>query len=447
MRHIYDACVRVVAGGTVAPEYLLTTRNRMHPKVLRGISEVFAAQRAMIASANEEVLIQNFAYHHDSDGAKEISEGLKELQARRQAEHPDGPPVVVRFLINQGRLTHPHSKRDLDRELDRLGLDPRFVKVETAAHVHHLFGVLHSKVVVVDRRKALMSGANLERFFSEPTEATGPSSRLAAVAQALRSPSTGEDGRAHGRLRAARQALFPQGSGWFDAGYVFEGEIAEGLSSEFGGSWELKSGEPLPPLATAPDHQTEGAGVPILLVTRPANGNVFGGDVHNPQDQAFLAAFRHAKKQIRIVTPNLNDASVKRALLEALMRGVEVQLVLSKGFNDGTERFAGGTNEQVIAELRRELIASGHGDKGHLLDARWYIAEGGDAPVEGRDDFASHAKYCSVDGQVVFVGSANMDGQAWLHSRETNAVVDSAEHAQRCDHELFEPLFERAAPI
>jgi phosphatidylserine/phosphatidylglycerophosphate/cardiolipin synthase-like enzyme len=73
---------------------------------------------------------------------------------------------------------------------------------------------------------------------------------------------------------------------------------------------------------------------------------------------------------------------------------------------------------------------------------RWYSRAGATA-VFGNGEYASHAKYSSIDDEVVVVGTANMDTQSWNNSREVNVVVDDAAVTQAWDAQLFDADFGR----
>src|SRR5690606_22264670 len=151
-------------------------------------------------------------------------------------------------------------------------------------------------------------------------------------------------------------------------------------------------------------------------------------------------AFAAARSHIRIQTPNLNDDAAKAGLVDAVKRGVRVEIVLSKGFNDLTEQAPGqgGTNEENVAMLHEELAAAGVTDICNKLQIRWYSRDGL-YPIVGNGIYASHAKYMSIDDTVVIVGTANMDTQSWNNSREVNIVVDDAVTTRAWDATLFLP--------
>lgn len=54
-------------------------------------------------------------------------------------------------------------------------------------------------------------------------------------------------------------------------------------------------------------------------------------DIRNPQNAAWLAGFRYAKKKVFVQTPTLNARPIVRAVKQACRRGVEVVLLLDLG--------------------------------------------------------------------------------------------------------------------
>ncbi len=75
----------------------------------------------------------------------------------------------------------------------------------------------------------------------------------------------------------------------------------------------------------------------MMLATRSADGWFTSDRLDNTQDQALLAMLEHAENHVNLETPNLNDNEFKDALIEAIVDGLDVNVVLSKGFNDGSK--------------------------------------------------------------------------------------------------------------
>ncbi|GAC94264.1 hypothetical protein PHSY_001835 [Pseudozyma hubeiensis SY62] len=167
--------------------------------------------------------------------------------------------------------------------------------------------------------------------------------------------------------------------------------------------------------------------VPMALVNRRPHGTPGHSDIRNPQDAAWLAGFRYAKKHVFIQSPTLNASPIKAAVLAAVRRHVTVELWLDLGFNDKSESmpFQGGTNEQVVTAFYRQLRREGKGDEKYL-EVYWYTGKDMTRPLNAvRKQRNCHVKFAAFDGQVAVLGSGNQDTQSWFHSQEINVMVDS----------------------
>jgi phosphatidylserine/phosphatidylglycerophosphate/cardiolipin synthase-like enzyme len=421
---VFDAALPVVDRGTVPGAYFATARNHASRTMLLRGPEIFPRMRALIASARHEVDLQFYVWENDSDPARDIFAGLVDLEAAARAEGRD-EPVEVRIIVDAFNEGSPFAFPDKYRitnllpvvaaGLEALALDPRYVRWQLAAYTHNGLGNLHSKVLVVDGHTAVIGGANVEAV--------------------------------HGRVDP-----------WNDSAYEVEGEVAIALLAEHDNAWRVShewlcgsaggseddcTRDPAPvDHRIVPPSVPASACEPILVVTRKGDANPFANRIDNTQDQAFLAAFGAASRHIHVMTPNLNDDHAKGALLAAARRGVTVDVVLSHGFNDAGENLPGqgGTNVENVAALYEALADLP--DRCERLRIRWYATDAGQL-ITGNGPLASHAKYASIDDRLAIVGGANMDTQAWNHSRETNIVLDSEEVARAWDARMFLPAFAR----
>ncbi len=429
MRHIHRAVAAVADRGTVPPPLVATSRNVARPAALVQGPRIFRRMSDLIAAADREVLIQNWRWNTQSRGHTTLLQGFRRLAARRRIEKPDGPPVTVHLLVNVRALEDPRMISKLSEELENLRIDPKLVRFEIAGHAHTGLGALHVKTTVVDGVHAITTGANVQKNHD----------------------TFGDN---------------------YDLGFEFHGEVAYAMRADFANAWKgstrwtcggltdyldlfgrasspcWKTNIPLSPSIPHLDPAAERACAPMLVVTRPAEQSPFANDDRNPQNQAYLAALAGARERIRIVTPNLNDRAVKRAIVGALSRGVTVELVTGKGYQDFAERIPtrGGTNHDAFREILQEARKAGVTDPCRLFRPRWYVRREG-RPVIGNVDESIHAKYLSVDRQVSIVGSANLDEQSFNNSRELNVVVDDAARTIDWDRQVFEPNFDRGVPI
>lgn len=391
------------AGGGNVPAALMLTKagNRVEPQLLVEGPAIFARAASMIEAAEEEVLIQTFHWA-PSKAADTLMAGLKALETRRRSAGAT-TPVRVRFVVDRNRILKAlrHTQRDLEANLRATQLDPRYVSVEVESHTHWLYGALHSKLFVVDGRHAMITGANVNDWAEAPKT-------------------------------------------WYELGVVVHGPVAASLRVEFDQLWNKKHGSHLAALQTAPLPAT-GQGVPVLITSRKARGNLFQDNDNNPASQGYFALLRNAKRHVRIMTPHLNDDDVRRELIACLRRGVTVELVLSKGFGLARAKlpFQGGNNTKNLGRLYRRLKS--HPAALARFRVRWFSRDG-QTPISTEEE-NSHAKYMTCDDQVAVIGCSNLDEQSFNHSREVNLVIEDGALTRGFDRQTFQPVFARSIPV
>lgn len=434
MRRIHRAATRVAGGGTVAANLMTTSRNAAEPNALVQGPRIFRRMAELVANAEHEVLIQNWRWDTASNGHKTLMDGLVRLAANRRLGSPYAAPVDVRILVNVRAFEDPEMLADLAGDIERLRLDPRHVRVEIAGHTHTGMGALHSKVMIVDGRSAVTTGANVQR-----------------------NHDTFDDN--------------------YDLGFTLHGDVAGSMRAEFADAWSESqrwdcsnggrprfydvfgtglgpcwtANRPLTPLPMAlriPVRSLARACSPMMVVTRPPAQSPFANDDANPQNQAFLAAIRGARNRIRIFTPNVNDEAVKDALAGAIARGVTVELMTGKGYQDFGENLPtrGGSNHRAFASILEKARDLGATAPCRYFRPRWYARERGGPAVVGNVAHSIHAKYLSVDNQVSIVGSANLDEQSFNNSREVNVVIDDPAMTAAWDRQVFEDPYRNGIP-
>jgi len=90
---------------------------------------------------------------------------------------------------------------------------------------------------------------------------------------------------------------------------------------------------------------------PIAMVNREPYGPPNHGDVYTPQNEAWLAGLRYAKKNVFIQSPTLNASPLLPAIIEACERGVDVFLFICLGYNDTVCLIQ--PMKKVVTETRR----------------------------------------------------------------------------------------------
>ncbi|KAG8961639.1 hypothetical protein FRC05_005843 [Tulasnella sp. 425] len=162
----------------------------------------------------------------------------------------------------------------------------------------------------------------------------------------------------------------------------------------------------------------------IALVNRRPYGPPGHNDWLTPQDVAWLAGVKHAKKRVFVQTPDFNAKPIVEAVLDAARRGVECVLYICVGYNDAGEAlpFQGGTNEEVVKNMYTTLEEKYK----HNLRVHWYTAIDQERPINASLKKRNcHIKLMIIDDAVGIQGNGNQDVQSWYHSQEVNIMVDS----------------------
>ncbi len=203
----------------------------------------------------------------------------------------------------------------------------------------------------------------------------------------------------------------PGALGWFQLGFLVEGQVALGLRADAVAAWQTTY--PSQKLPAAPAAPTVAACTRTVLLGRQS-----GAGTTSSADRGYAALLGGAKQALHVMSPNLNDAMALSALAAATA-SADVEIVLSEGFNDETESLPlqGGTNETNVPKLA--AMAKNPCN----LHVRWFARTPGVA-IDGNGVGTSHAKWASADGIAMILGSQNLDTQSWEHSRELSVLVD-----------------------
>ncbi|MBT8493703.1 MAG: phosphatidylserine/phosphatidylglycerophosphate/cardiolipin synthase family protein [Deltaproteobacteria bacterium] len=428
-------------------DQVLSYDNVAGPALIEG-EEIFTALGAMIAEAEVDANLAFFDWEVGSDPSDALLDGLLALDERLNDERAankgvwERAPVQVRITVNAPRFNPQLVAEPLRRAVDAIDLDERLVEVHVGTRPAFTFGVMHEKLAVIDGLHVHIGGANVQGYNDWTHD-------------------------------------YPS---WWDSAYVLSGSVAQSALHVFESHWAESSvwqcdynsceQAPAQPFERTVAEPMDDACTPMIALNRRPVGEP-NNDIDSAQDAGYLAGMNGARSHIHIQTPNLNDDAAKDALLDAMARGVQVRVVLPLGFNDnfaGPLIFGqGGTNDENADELyerARQVLADAGKDPEtvcDVLDIRWFSRRQPDGSILLIDDRecetlpedacagghvhgAAHAKYMSVDDQVVFVGSLNQDTQSWNNAGETNVAIDSVEATERYDSRLFDPAFEIATP-
>jgi phosphatidylserine/phosphatidylglycerophosphate/cardiolipin synthase-like enzyme len=155
-----------------------------------------------------------------------------------------------------------------------------------------------------------------------------------------------------------------------------------------------------------------------------------------PLNTFILTLFARAERSIRIQTPNVTAPPVLSALLTALARGIDVQILTSEQLMILEQLVtAGTTTSRCIAKLIRRYHKLGNKSlrrpmsdeeaaisptlPGRLHISYFEPSGGPKTPGnEAGEPQQSHLKMTIVDEEVVVLGSGNLDRASWFTSQE-----------------------------
>ncbi len=378
--------------------------------LLKG-EQMLPRMKEIVKNAKQEILISGYKIDKDSDGEKDLIEALEHLNN----QPIQGNKIRVCILINKKNGPASFFTKPTPSNSFREGLiNIKNLDIQYVEHQHSGFGSYHQKQILVDGTTAILSSSDLMK-------------------------------RNDYKDKTAR---------WVDMSSILKGETFVGyLRDDFRQAWDssysksqgfIKAAIPTQlnqPIKLAPAPEK----VPALFLSKKAEGNVLARNHLSPYAVAVIKAINIAKKEINVMTPNLNNPQIITALVNAVRRGVKVNIVMAKNMNDRNERlpFAGGTNQTGVQTLYNAL------DKNYLnLEVRW-VKDNNGSIIQGdlKNSNMLHARMVTVDEEIVLAGSSVMDQQSIYHSRESDVVIQSKKTAKLYLENIFLPVFNNAVNI
>jgi len=324
-------------------------------RLLENGDGIFPAMLEAIASAQSSIHFESYIYR-DGKIAREMAAALAE---RARAG------VSVRLLLDAiGSAGFGEENQRLLEEAGATVVFFRPLSVKTLRKVHLR---THRKVLVVDGRVGFVGGVCIADEWMG--DADGP-----------------------GR--------------WRETVVRVEGPVARQLQAAFGRAWLEATDELLTGRALYPANGHAGEAVCQVMDSTP-------GFDSNPARLSFLVAVGSATKSIDLTSAYfVLDRTARRALVDAVKRGVRVRLLLQ-----------GPHTDHVIVRY------AGRNDYSRLLEAGVEIWEYQKAKL--------HAKTLVIDGLWGSVGSTNVTARSFTWNYESNVHVFDREFA-RSMVEMFE---------
>ncbi len=174
---------------------------------------------------------------------------------------------------------------------------------------------------------------------------------------------------------------------WIDLSFQIDGPVAATAARQFEADWHAARGSPARTIAE-PEALASG---PVAQFV-PSGPDQAEDTVHT----LLLAACFHARRRVMAVTPYfVPDDDLLQAMRFAVLRGVEVTLVMPRRSNHRIADFVRGRALRLLA---------GAGGRVHLLPGML------------------HAKAVVVDESLAWSGSVNLDARSLLINYESIAV-------------------------
>jgi cardiolipin synthase len=199
------------------------------------------------------------------------------------------------------------------------------------------------------------------------------------------------------------------GPAWRDSMFCVEGEAVAGLISTFCENWLECAGEILAGRSQFDVRAMPGGSKCFVVSSTPHSGGTQARVL-------FQGLITSAKETIRITTPYfLPDRSARKALIEAVGRGVKVQILTAGAYID----------HPMVRKMSRR-------------SSRTLLIAG--AEIYDYQPSMIHAKLLTVDGQWSVVGSTNFDHRSFALNDEVNLAVLDRKLAEVIDGDFFEDL-------
>lgn len=322
----------------------VSDRNRV--RLLTSGQEKFDDLFAAIRQARHHVHLEYFNFRNDS-----IANALFDLLAEKVAEGVEVRAMFDAFgnWSNNRPLRNRHMKAIRKRGIELVKFDPI-----TFPWVNHALHRDHRKIVVIDGCIGYTGGMNVADYYL------------------------------HGLPRIGQ---------WHDMHLRIEGDAVRYLQGIFLTTWNRETGQHV----GGPEYYAD-VPIPTDKAVEVAIVDRVPRETPRIIRRTYTAAIDSAKQVIRIINPYfVPTRSIRRALKDALRRGVQVEIMIPSVSD------VPFTPEAALYYVHR-LMKRG---------ARVYLYNGG----------FHHSKVMMVDSAFCTVGSANLDARSLRHDYETNAFI------------------------
>ena len=385
----------------------LTYQNSVgHDDILMGSFKTLDRVNELIQSAQKNIYVQTWRFNRGSKLAKSFASGLVKLSNRRRKLGAKNP-IHVWMMINVIASQFPdYEKKANEQFFDKYDLNNEFMQVHVGIFVSDFLATNHAKTVSVDDKVSVIMGLNISNGASRPN--------------------------------------------MFDLGFAVRGEIVHEINRDFVEIWHryINSDQLAPtlPEQRLSKHMATNC-LPIMFTRNEPYSPLSTTIRHSSINEALLSSIRQAKSTIDILTPDMNVKVFLQAIKEAILAKVKVRIVLSYTLLASLTQnipTRGGENIVNVARLYNSL--GGYTSRDYYckyLQIRWYTNPPNET-LSKKKHAANHGKFMAIDDRVTYIGSANMDNQSWVNSREIGLFLDDPALTKSWLNQMFNPIFSKA---
>ena len=334
----------------------ITESNEVH--LIKSGHDKFEDMFREIRNAKSFIHLEYFNFRNDS-----IANLLFDILAQKVAEGVEVRAMYDAFgnSSNNQPIKHDHHDAIAATGIDLVKWDPI-----TFPWVNHIFPRDHRKIVVIDGRVGYTGGMNVADYYINGLEGIGP---------------------------------------WRDLHMHIEGAAVNELNKIFCETWYEETGELLVGSKYFPEPVKAG-GKDVAIVDRhPKRTN-------KAIRQLYIDMLDNAEKNVRLINPYFVPTNkVRKALKRCIMRGVDVQIMISE---KGDIPLTPAASHYVGRQMQK-------------CGATVYMFQNG----------FHHSKMMTVDDKFCTVGSSNLDSRSLRCDYEINTVIFDSQFTSELNNMFF----------
>lgn len=430
---------------------------KINSHILMGGDEIWPAIYEIMSKAEKSIDLQTYIYHEDSEPAKWVHKAIDEIQQRQINKMKDNKliePISINFYIDQHKFesvidmkgnTSKNSISNYGIGYTRF-IDPRLVKVNTYVHNPVARGSLHSKTVIVDGQKAVITSANLKDTHSQITSdgearqdvgfiMTGDvvsqlQQDMNAIAKLTKNNLIGTNENNKVLIDDENEVFFKLREKYYPS--ALKNQSSPDIWHRYDPTLDkIRIEKMFDGIKNSSVIESD-----VLILSKPPKDVLYSRIPKSQQRNGILSALNNAEVSIKILGANLNGKEVTDSLINAIKRGVKVEILLPSSMLDELSSLDEKSNHQTYYYLNKtakELNVQNN------LDLRWQGTSDGHLARDGTGG-KTHVKYMNIDG-ISIIGSMNLDIQSWKYSGELSMVIKDRQLNEHIDKSIFQDEF------